>query len=186
MTITETMLPGVVVINPDVFCDERGYFMESLRADRLEAVGISKPFVQENQSGSRRGALRGLHFQLRRPQAKLCRVVSGEVLDVVVDIRLNSPTFGKHVCVLLSAENKKQVYIPRDFAHGFVVLSDFAEFMYKCDDYYDSEDQHGIAWDDPDLAIDWQLNSDPILSKKDLQNQSFASCTEMDLPTYRG
>ena len=186
MTITETTLPGVFVIEPDVFSDERGYFMESLRIERLEAIGIGRPFVQENQSGSQRGTLRGLHFQLRRPQAKLCRVISGEVLDIAVDIRLESPTFGQHVSVLLSAENKKQIYVPRDFAHGFVVLSDYAEFLYKCDDYYDPQDQQGIAWDDPNLAIDWQLKTGLILSNKDLHNQSLASRNSTDLPKYRG
>jgi dTDP-4-dehydrorhamnose 3,5-epimerase len=186
MTITETTIPGVIVIEPYVVSDERGYFSETLRVERLEAFGISQPFVQENQSGSQRGTLRGLHFQLRKPQAKLCRVISGEVLDVLVDIRLNSPTYAQTVSVLLSAKNKKQIYIPRDFAHGFVVLSDFAEFLYKCDDYYDPNDQHGIAWDDPDLNIDWQLNSDPILSNKDQHNPTLASRDSSNLPTYRG
>ncbi len=160
--------------------------MESLRADILAQQGITRPFVQENQSGSQIGTLRGLHFQLKQPQAKLCRVVSGEVLDVVVDIRTGSPTFGQHITVLLTAENKKQIYVPRDFAHGFVVLTQYAEFLYKCDDYYDPADQHGIAWDDPELAIDWQLNSGVVLSNKDRQNPTLKSLASEALPRFQG
>ena len=186
MKFTETALPGVLFVDLDVISDERGYFMESMRVEQLQAVGIDRPFLQENQSRSQRGTLRGLHFQLRQPQAKLCRVISGEVLDVAVDIRTGSPTFGQHVSVILSAENKRQIYIPRDFAHGFVVLSEHAEFLYKCDDYYDAGDQHGVAWDDPTLGIDWKLTSGFILSNKDLNNPNLTGLSTADLPTYRG
>jgi dTDP-4-dehydrorhamnose 3,5-epimerase len=184
MKFTQTSLPGVIVVEPEAFADERGYFMESLRVDWLAEQGVTRPFVQENQSGSQIGTLRGLHFQLKQPQAKLCRAVSGEVLDVVVDIRIGSPTFGQHVTVLLTAENKKQIYIPRNFAHGFVVLTPYAEFLYKCDDYYDPADQHGIAWDDPYLAIEWQLNSNVVLSNKDRQNPTLKCLGAEDLPSF--
>lgn len=184
MTTTSLEIEGVLVFQPVVFTDDRGYFMETQRIDLLQSVGVSTTFVQENQSGSQGGTLRGLHYQLRRPQAKLCRVLSGEVLDVVVDIRLNSPTFGKSASVVLSEENKKQIYIPRGFAHGFVVLSSFAEFLYKCDDYYDPGDQHGIAWNDPTLGIDWVFGGSPLLSVKDSNNPLLCEVEESGLPVF--
>ena len=184
MKLGHTEIPGIFVLEPEVYADERGYFMETMRLSELSDFDIPHPFVQENQSGSVRGTLRGLHFQLRTPQAKLCRVISGEVLDVAVDIRRNSPTFGRHVAVLLSAENRRQLYVPRGFAHGYTVLSEFAEFLYKCDDYYDPNDQCGIAWDDPNLGIDWQKTTSIILSEKDRVNRHLNNLGAHELPVY--
>jgi len=186
MKLGHTELPGIFVLEPEVYADERGYFMETMRSSELADFHIPRPFVQENQSGSVRGTLRGLHFQLRTPQAKLCRVISGEVLDVAVDIRHNSPTFGRHVAVVLSAENRRQLYVPRNFAHGYAVLSEFAEFLYKCDDYYDPDDQCGVAWDDANLGIDWRLTTNLILSEKDRLNPVLNSLGAEELPVYSG
>lgn len=171
MNRIETALPGVVLLEPRVFPDARGFFMETYSARGFAALGIANAFVQDNHSKSGRGTLRGLHYQLEHPQAKLCRVVAGAVLDVAVDIRRGSPTFGQHVTALLSAENKRQLFVPRGFAHGFVVLSDETEFLYKCDDFYAPGDEYCIAWDDPQLGIDWELAKwgipAPLLSPKD-------------------
>ena len=170
-------IPDVVLIDPAVHGDNRGYFIESFRQDQFEqAVGCKVTFVQDNESLSSRGVLRGLHFQ-RPPhaQAKLVRVIEGEVLDVALDIRHGSPTYGKHIVAKLSAENKHQLFIPRGFAHGFVVLSETAIFSYKVDSYYNQEQDQGIAFDDPLLKIDWQLfHTQLILSEKDRQQPSLA------------
>ena len=171
----ETELSGVVIIEPTVFGDNRGYFMETFQAEEFAAAGIKGPFVQDNQSKSTKGVLRGLHFQKEHTQGKLVRVVSGEVFDVAVDCRPNSPTFGKWAGVVLSAENKKQFYIPEGFAHGFLVLSDEAEFTYKCTDYYDPSAEGGVRWDDPDVGIVWPEVDCPLnLSEKDKKHKGFA------------
>ena len=156
-------IEGLKVITPKVFPDARGYFMETYNYNDFKAAGIDCTFVQDNQSASRRGVLRGLHFQIHYPQDKLVRVVEGEVFDVAVDLRPGSRTYGKWFGVTLSAENKKQFFIPKNFAHGFVVLSDYAEFAYKCTDFYHPNDEGGLKFDDPDIGIDW-----PVASKEDL------------------
>ena len=154
-TFTQTEIPGVVVIEPQVFGDDRGYFMETYQKDQFAAAGIDKEFVQDNQSRSTRGVLRGLHFQKNHTQGKLVRVTKGDVYDVAVDCRPHSATFGKWVGVTLSEENKKMFYIPEGFAHGFLVLSDVAEFCYKCTDFYHPGDEGGLAWNDPEIGIEW-------------------------------
>lgn len=170
MRVITTALEGIVILEPTIHGDERGYVMESYNEARFcAATGITTHFVQDNESRSTRGVLRGLHFQ-REPyaQAKLVRVVRGRVLDVAVDIRRESPTYGKHVAVELSEDNHRQMFIPKGFAHGFVVLSDEALFQYKCDEYYHPEAEGGIAWDDPAIGVDWGVaESDIILSEKD-------------------
>lgn len=170
MKIIETEIQGLFIIEPDVYGDSRGYFFESFNKRRFEEqTGINVDFVQDNESRSTYGVVRGLHFQ-RPPhaQAKLVRVVSGRVLDVAVDLREGSPTYGKHVAVELSGENHRQVFIPKGFAHGFSVLSEEAVFQYKCDDYYAQETEGAVAWDDPDIAIDWRIPADDmILSERD-------------------
>ena len=171
MTVTETKLKGCFIIEPTVFEDERGYFMESFNEERFNsATRASIHFVQDNQSFSSRGVIRALHYQIREhSQAKLVRVLSGTVLDVAVDIRKDSPTFGEHVAIELSAENKMQLFIPRGFAHGFVALSDTAEFFYKCDNYYNKAAEGGIIYNDPSINIDWKVPTDDILvSEKDI------------------
>ena len=174
MKIQETALPGVVVIEPTIFGDERGYFFETFHAEKFKHLtGEEVLFVQDNQSFSAFGVIRGLHY--RRPpttQAKLVRILKGSVLDVAVDIRTGSPTFGQYVAVQLSAENKKQLFIPRGFAHGFSVLSsEGAEMFYKCDNYYSAKDDGGIRYDDADLAIDWKVSVSPqLISEKDLRH----------------
>lgn len=170
MKIIETEIQGLFIIEPDVYGDSRGYFFESFSKKRFEEqTGINVDFVQDNESRSTYGVVRGLHFQ-RPPhaQAKLVRVVSGRVLDVAVDLREGSPTYGRHVAVELSGENHRQVFIPKGFAHGFSVLSEEAVFQYKCDDYYAPETEGAVAWDDPEIAIDWRIPADDmILSEKD-------------------
>ncbi|MCX7081304.1 MAG: dTDP-4-dehydrorhamnose 3,5-epimerase [Pseudomonas sp.] len=173
MNVVTTDLPGVLIIEPKVFGDERGFFYESFNAKAFEeATGLNTPFVQDNHSRSKKGVLRGLHYQLESTQGKLVRVTAGEVLDVSVDIRRSSPHFGRWVAVRLSAENHRQLWIPEGFAHGFVVLSDFAEFLYKTTDYYMPSAERCIRWDDPTLAIDWQLSETPQLSAKDLAGKT--------------
>ncbi|WP_449104547.1 dTDP-4-dehydrorhamnose 3,5-epimerase [Pseudomonas mohnii] len=168
MNVVTTNLPGVLIIEPKVFGDERGFFYESFNAKAFEeATGLTTTFVQDNHSRSQKGVLRGLHYQLQNTQGKLVRVTAGEVLDVAVDIRRSSPHFGQWVAVRLSADNHRQLWIPEGFAHGFVVLSEFAEFLYKTTDYYNPSSERSIRWDDPDLAIDWQLDDAPQLSAKD-------------------
>ena len=168
MKVTPLAIPDVLVIEPRVFGDDRGYLFESFNERTLrDTAGVSANFVQDNHSRSVRHTLRGLHYQIRQPQVKLLRVVAGEILDVVVDIRRSSPTFGKWVSVRLSADNKRMIWIPTGFAHGFTVLSDAAECLYKVSDYWAPEHERTILWSDPDLAIDWELGSDPILAPKD-------------------
>ena len=167
MNVIATRLKDCVIIEPKVFGDDRGFFIESFQAQRYaDQAGISLPFVQDNHSRSSKGVLRGLHFQKTRPQGKLVRVVRGEVYDVAVDIRQKSPTFGQWEAVILSEENKKQFWVPPGFAHGFIVLSDIADFEYKCTDYHEPADEGSILWNDPDLDIRWPLSM-PKLSAKD-------------------
>lgn len=174
MAMIETPIPGLLVFEPTVFHDERGYFFESFNRRVWAAVGVETDFVQANQARSTRGVLRGLHYQVApEAQAKLVRVVEGEVLDVVVDLREDSPTYAQWYSILLSAENKRQLFVPRGFAHGYVVLSEAAEFVYKCDNYYSKSHEGGIRYDDPTLRIDWQFDlSRLIVSEKD-QNLPF-------------
>jgi dTDP-4-dehydrorhamnose 3,5-epimerase len=172
--VAKTKLEGCAIIDPKVFGDHRGFFLESYQAERYEReAGITLPFVQDNRSSSSQDVLRGLHFQKTKPQGKLVQVVRGEVYDVAVDIRPESSTFGQWEGVLLSGENKRQFWVPPRFAHGFVVLSDVAEFEYKCTDYYDPSDEGGFIWNDPTVAIDWHV-TDPILSDKDKSLPTFA------------
>ncbi len=169
MQVVHTAIPDLLIIEPKVFGDDRGFFYESFNQRRFaELTGVTDAFVQDNHSKSARNVLRGLHYQIRQPQGKLVRVVAGEVLDIAVDIRKSSPTFGKCVGVNLSADNKTMLWIPQGFAHGFVVLSESAEFLYKTTDYWAPEHERCIIWNDPDLAIDWQLGgATPLLSAKD-------------------
>ena len=171
----KTDIDGVIIVEPTVFGDDRGYFLETYQYNDYREGGIDVTFVQDNQSMSKKGVLRGLHFQINYPQSKLVRVIRGEVFDVAVDLRKDSPTYGKYVGVHLSAENKRQFFIPKGFAHGFVVLSDEAEFVYKVDDFYHPNDEGGLMWNDPDIGIDWPISSDMnvILSDKDKVNSSF-------------
>lgn len=176
MNVIATALPEVLIIEPQVFGDERGFFYESFNSRRFaEATGVTREFVQDNHSRSARGVLRGLHYQLQQAQGKLVRVSAGEVYDVAVDVRRSSPNFGKWVGVHLSAENKRQLWVPEGFAHGFLVLSEYAEFLYKTTDYYAPAHERCIRWDDAQLAIDWPLGDlTPQLSGKDQQGQAFA------------
>jgi len=167
MKVSHSKLKGCVIIEPRVFGDERGFFLETFQTLRYEQeAGIDLAFVQDNHSRSSRGVLRGLHFQRTKPQGKLVRVVRGKVFDVAVDIRNGSPTFGQWESIILSEDNKKQFWVPPGFAHGFVVLSDTADFEYKCTDYYDPSDEDSILWNDPDLDIPWPITN-PVLSTKD-------------------
>ena len=169
MHVLDTDLPDVKILEPRVFGDERGFFFESFNAQQFaKDMGCSTAFVQDNHSRSARNVLRGLHYQIQQPQGKLVRVVSGEVFDVAVDIRRSSPTFGRWVGAYLSADNKRQMWVPEGFAHGFLVLSEFAEFLYKTTDYYAPEYERSIRWDDPDLGIDWPLDGAiPQMAGKD-------------------
>jgi len=173
-TFNETKIKGVYIIDVKTYGDNRGYFMETYKESDFKAAGLDYNFVQDNQSSSRKGVLRGLHFQKTHPQAKLVRVLKGEVFDVAVDLRKNSPTYGQWVGVVLSEENKRQFMIPRGFAHGFVVMSDYAEFAYKCDDLYHPEDEGGIMWNDPAIGIEWPEVGEIILSEKDKVHPSLA------------
>jgi dTDP-4-dehydrorhamnose 3,5-epimerase len=164
--VTETFIKGVYVIEPTVFGDDRGYFMETYNYEDFKAAGLDMVFVQDNQSKSKKGVLRGLHFQKEYPQGKLVRVIKGEVFDVAVDIRKDSETYGKWYGVILNDENKKQFYVPEGFAHGFLVLSEEAEFVYKCTEVYHPEDEGGIRWNDPEINVDWKIE-DPMISEKD-------------------
>ncbi|WP_318466376.1 dTDP-4-dehydrorhamnose 3,5-epimerase [Photobacterium leiognathi] len=175
MNVIETDIPDVKIIEPAVFGDERGFFMETWNQKKFEELVTGKPtqFVQDNHSKSKKGILRGLHYQTENIQGKLVRVVSGEVFDVAVDIRKNSPTFGKWVGVYLSAENKRQLWVPKGFAHGFYVTSEEAEFVYKCTDFYNPNAEHSILWNDPEISIKWPLTDTPLLSDKDKNGKIF-------------
>lgn len=172
-TFEKTAIEGVYIITPKVYGDDRGYFMETYKKSDFAQAGITCDFMQDNQSKSRKGVLRGLHFQKTHPQAKLVRVIKGEVYDVAVDLRKDSATYGKYVGVLLSEENKKQFFVPRGFAHGFMVLSEEAEFVYKCDDLYHPEDEGGLIYNDKTVNIDWPEGFDVILSEKDKNFPTF-------------
>ncbi|PTP81865.1 dTDP-4-dehydrorhamnose 3,5-epimerase [Vibrio splendidus] len=176
MKVIDTRIPDVKIIEPSVFGDERGFFMETWNQKKFEEMVTGKPtkFVQDNHSKSKKGILRGLHYQTKNTQGKLVRVVSGEVFDVAVDIRKGSTTFGQWVGEYLSAENKRQLWVPEGFAHGFYVTSDEAEFVYKCTDYYNPKAEVSIAWDDCTLRVDWPLTSPPMLSDKDRRGMLFA------------
>ncbi len=173
MKVQPTQIAGVLIVEPDVFGDDRGFFMESYNEREMRKIGIDAHFVQDNHSHSQRNVLRGLHYQVRQPQGKLVRVVSGTVFDVAVDIRRNSPSFGRWVGVELSAENKRMFWMPPGMAHGFIVLSDSADFLYKATDYYAPEFERTILWNDTDLGIEWPLAGEPILSSKDAAGLSF-------------
>jgi dTDP-4-dehydrorhamnose 3,5-epimerase len=179
----DTSLPGVCLIEPSVFEDERGFFFESHNEIKFAEIGIRDRFVQDNHARSVRHTLRGLHYQVKHPQAKLCRVIQGEVLDVVVDIRRGSPDFGKWESARLSAENRLQMYVPAGFAHGYLVLSETAEFLYKCSDFYRPEYERGVAWNDPTIDINWGLQN-PILSPRDSRSPKLSSIAPDDLPDY--
>jgi len=183
MKILETTIAEVLLIEPKTFGDQRGFFLETYQQERYRDVGIRLPFVQDNHSRSGKGVLRGLHFQLRHPQGKLVQVCRGEVFDVAVDIRKGSPSFGKWVGAILNDTNHHQMYIPPGFAHGFCVLSEVADFVYKCTDYYHPEDEEGVAWNDPAIGIEWPVSS-PLLSAKDRQNPKLTDMPEDKLPVY--
>jgi dTDP-4-dehydrorhamnose 3,5-epimerase len=183
MNIEETSIPDIKLIKPDVHGDDRGFFLETYRKKAFREQGIDTEFVQDNCSFSHRGALRGLHYQIEQPQAKLVMVLKGKVVDVAVDIRKGSPTYGQHVAVELSGENKHLLYIPVGFAHGFAVLEDDTYFQYKCSDYYFPQGERGIHWQDPDLNIDWPLD-DPILSGKDQNLPRLSEVDAEDLFSY--
>jgi dTDP-4-dehydrorhamnose 3,5-epimerase len=176
MKSTPTRLPEVLIVEPQVFGDQRGFFFESFNARRFrEVTGVELDFVQDNHSRSAKGVLRGLHYQLDKPQGKLVRVVSGKVLDVAVDIRRDSPRFGQWVAVELDAQSHRQLWVPPGFAHGFYVLSESADFLYKTTDYWYPDLERSIAWNDPELAIDWQLDGEPIVAAKDKAAPTFTN-----------
>jgi dTDP-4-dehydrorhamnose 3,5-epimerase len=179
----KTSLPDVWELQPKMFRDARGFFLETYNLNRFAEIGIRETFVQDNHSRSAKGTLRGLHYQLRHAQAKLCRVVEGEAFDVAVDIRLGSPTFGKWASVLLSAEKQNQIFIPAGFAHGFAALTDSVQFLYKCSEFYVPGDEHGIRWNDPALAIAFPI-SDPLISEKDAKYGTLAEMPQEFLPHY--
>jgi dTDP-4-dehydrorhamnose 3,5-epimerase len=181
VNFVRSALPEVIVIEPDVLQDRRGFFLETYHVDKFRAGGIVDTFVQDNHSRSTAGTIRGLHLQLQRPQGKLIRVIEGEIFDVAVDVRRGSPTFGKWVGVTLSAENFKQCYIPKGFAHGFAVVSAVAQVEYKCTDVYDKASEIGIAWDDPAIGITWPV-SNPVLSDRDTRHPRLAEIAQ--LPTF--
>lgn len=183
MKCVETTIPGVFIIEPDVFGDKRGFFMETWKASRYEEIGIREPFVQDNLSFSTRGVLRGLHYQHPHEQGKLVSVVQGEVFDVAVDIRVGSPSFGQWFGVTLSGDNHRQFWVPPGFAHGFCVLSETAYFTYKCTDIYTPSAEGGIAWNDPDIGIEWPL-TDVTLSDKDQRYPRLRDADEAQLPQF--
>ena len=184
MKLINTYFPGVFVIEPPTFYDNRGFFIENFNEEALADLGINCKFVIDSHSHSKRNVVRGLHYQLGKPQAKLVRVTNGEVFDVVVDVRVGSPTFGKVGTTILSSENKRMLFIPEGFAHGFSVISETAEFAYKCSDYRDAQEERGIAWNDPDLAINWPLNGKSILSEKDTHYGPISALKAEDFPSY--
>ena len=179
----ETSLPGVYELHPEVICDARGYFIETYHRAQFAELGIPDSFVQDNHSRSVKSTLRGLHYQLQHAQAKLCRVVEGEALDVAVDIRAGSPYFGKWTSVRLSAQAHNQIFIPAGFAHGFLALTDTVQFLYKCSDFYDPGDEHGILWSDPDINISWGVGS-PLVSEKDAKYSKLADIPRKFLPRH--
>ncbi len=184
MNVIEAGIPGVLVFEPVVHGDDRGFFFESYREDAFQhATGTSRPFVQDNHSRSARHVLRGLHYQVRQPQGKLIRVVVGEVFDAVVDLRRGSPTFGRWMGITLSAENKRQLWVPEGFAHGFLVTSDVAETVYKTTDYYAPQHERSLLWNDPDLGIAWPLTGPPLLTAKDRAGKRLAECDVFDAPS---
>lgn len=187
MKVIETNLPGVVVLEPKIFGDKRGFFLETYRDDIMQNYGIDAKFVQDNHSRSSIGVIRALHYQMKQTQGKLVRVVTGSVFDVAVDVRLGSPSFGQWYGTKLNEENMRMMYVPPGFAHGFVVLSETADFIYKCTDYYHPESEQGIAWNDPNIGIDWGLSSidsDIVISKKDLNNVLLKDQPIEKLPAY--
>lgn len=185
MKVMETMLPGVLIVEPRLFHDARGYFYETFHGDRYKECGIKETFVQDNFSRSKKNVVRGLHYQMEHAQGKLVFVTHGHVLDVIVDIRTDSPAFGQHITVELSNENYRQVYIPPGLAHGFCVLSDHADFLYKCTDFYYPASEFGIAWNDPDLQIAWPHIIEPILSSKDAVYPRFKDIPQDLLPKMK-
>lgn len=180
---TEKSLPGVLLIEPMVFKDDRGFFLEIYHWEKYPATGMDKPFVQDNHSHSCQGTLRGLHYQLKHPQGKLVYVIRGEVFDVAVDIRRGSSTFGQWTGTILSEKNKRQLFIPEGFAHGFCVISETADVLYKCTDLYAPGDEYGILWSDPVIGIDWPVEN-PILSEKDVESPRLMDVPEELLPTF--
>ena len=183
MKIIETSLPGVLILEPKLHGDSRGFFLESYREDTLKELGINERFIQDNHSRSTRGILRGLHYQLTQPQGKLVRVASGAVFDVAVDVRRGSPTFGQWYGATLDEESMRMMYIPSGFAHGFVVLSNTADFIYKCTDYYHPQSEQGILWNDPAIGIEWPIE-DVQLSERDINNPLLKDQSEELLPRY--
>jgi dTDP-4-dehydrorhamnose 3,5-epimerase len=186
MNVIETPIVGVKIIEPRCFGDARGFFLETFSAQRYRDAGIDAVFVQDNHSRSSKGVLRGLHYQLHHPQGKLVSVIRGEVLDIAVDIRVGSPTFGQWYSVLLNDENHRQMYVPPGLAHGFVVLSETVDFVYKCTDYYYPEDEKGLLWNDPAIGVDWQIDQ-PLLSEKDRHNKTLSELQSAnELPQFKG
>ena len=183
LQIIELSIPGVWELRPKIFRDSRGFFMETYNQREFVQLGITDSFVQDNHSASAKGTIRGLHYQLHHVQAKLCRVVEGEVLDVAVDIRVGSPYFGKWASVVLSAKEQNQIYISRGFAHGYLALSERVQFLYKCSDLYYPEDEHGILWNDPQIGISWNVTN-PIVSDKDSRFTALSQIPKEVLPKY--
>jgi dTDP-4-dehydrorhamnose 3,5-epimerase len=183
MKIITSSIEGILIIEPKIFKDKRGFFMETYNQARYNESGINATFVQDNLSYSQKNTLRGLHFQIKHPQAKLIQVISGEIFDVTVDLRPGFATFGKWTGFYLSGENRRQVFIPEGFAHGFCVLSEFAFFHYKCSDFYAQDDEGGIIWSDPDIGIEWPIQN-PIISEKDKQYQKLSNLTADELPSF--
>ena len=183
LKFTKTLIPEVVLIEPDVFTDQRGFFLETYHRVKYLDGGVDKIFVQDNHSRSKKGALRGMHYQLKHPQDKLVYVISGEIYDVVIDIRRGSPTFKKWEAFVLSEQNKHQLFVPQGFAHGFCVISDTADVMYKCSDFYTNEDEYGVLWSDPEIGIKWPIET-PIVTKKDNQHPRFDDIPDDNLPSY--
>ena len=185
MNFKETKIQGVLILEPDVFKDKRGYFLETWNKERYEKNGIPYSFVQDNISFSKKGILRGLHFQYPQPQGKLIQVLSGKVIDIAADIRIGSPTYGKWHSEILSDTNHKQMFVPSGFAHGYCVMSESAIFSYKCTDFYNPATEHGIIWNDPDLNIDWQIE-EPVLSPKDAKYPRLKDLSPDELPRFKG
>jgi len=184
MKVIKTEIPEVLLIEPSLFKDDRGFFLETFHQKRFEEIGIQSTFVQDNHSHSSKGVLRGLHYQQKKAQDKLIYVVRGKIFDVAVDIRRGSPTFGEWSGAILSEENKRQLFIPKGFAHGFYVMSEVADVVYKCSDLYDPEDDYGILWSDPDIGVQWPLKGTPAVSEKDNKHLPLHSMPEERLPVY--